>query len=506
MLKQSLSHKLLQKLSPQQIQLMKMLQLPTIGLEQRIKEELEANPALEEGREEDEEEVQQETDETEDLLKDEEKDEKDEKEEDVTVDDSGEEEKLSPEEKEVDIDEYFEDDEVPDYKLLANNTSPDEERKEVPVVAGSGLQDALLAQLGMQELDARRQAIAQYLIGNLDDDGYLRRELSSVVDDIAFGQNITTTEKELEELLALVQQFDPPGVGARDLRECLLLQLKRKPKTFVTDQAIRIVRDMMEEFSRKHYEKMSKRLDVDDEMLKEIIQEIIHLNPRPGDSGTDAKGSVMQITPDFVINVVEDKLELSLNSRNAPDLRISKEYSRMMGDYASRKDKTSKEALSFVRQKVETARWFIDAIRQRQETLLYTMNAIMEYQYEYFLEGDETKLKPMILKDIADRVGMDISTISRVANSKYVQTEFGTFLLKTFFSESLSTDSGEEVSSREVKKILSDCIAAESKKKPLTDDKLCKILKEKGYNIARRTVAKYREQLELPVARMRKEL
>jgi len=358
----------------------------------------------------------------------------------------------------------------------------------------------------MQELDERKHSIAEYLIGNLDDDGYLRRDLAAIADDIAFSQNITTTEKELLHLLHIIQQFDPPGIGARDLQECLLLQLKRKPATFVNEQAVRIVRDMMEEFSRKHYDKMVKKLDVDDEMLKEIIQEIIHLNPRPGDSVVDSKGAVIQITPDFIINVTDDKLELSLNSRNAPDLKISKEYSRMMGDYARRKDKTSKEALSFVKQKVENARWFIDAIRQRQETLLFTMNAIMEYQYEYFLEGDETKLKPMILKDIADRVGMDISTISRVANSKYVQTEFGTFLLKTFFSESLATESGEEVSSREVKKILSDCISAENKKKPLTDDKLCSILKEKGYTIARRTVAKYREQLELPVARMRKEL
>jgi RNA polymerase sigma-54 factor len=503
MLKQSLSHKLLQKLSPQQIQLMKMLQLPTIALEQRIKEELEANPALEEGREEDEDEPIQEQEDNDPIEDDNE--EKPQKDDEITGDEN-EEEKISSLEKDTDIDEYFEDDEFPDYKLAANNTSADEDRKEVPIISGAGFQDLLLSQLGMQELDERRHAIAAYLIGNLDDDGYLRRELSSIVDDIAFAQNIVTTEKELAELLQIIQQFDPPGIGARDLRECLLLQLKRKPSTFLTEQAIRIVRDMMEEFSRKHYDKMAKRLDVDDEMLKEIIHEIIHLNPRPGDSVVDTKGSVMQITPDFIINVVDDKLELSLNSRNAPDLKVSKEYSRMMGDYASRKDRTSKEALSFVRQKVENARWFIDAIRQRQETLLFTMNAIMEYQYEYFLEGDETKLKPMILKDIADRVGMDISTISRVANSKYVQTEFGTFLLKTFFSESLSTDSGEEVSSREVKKILSDCIAAEDKKKPLTDDRLCKILKEKGYNIARRTVAKYREQLEISVARMRKEL
>ncbi|HXC06028.1 MAG TPA: RNA polymerase factor sigma-54 [Bacteroidia bacterium] len=505
MLKQSLSHKLLQKLSPQQIQLMKMLQLPTVALEQRIKEELEANPALEEGREDEEDELtpQDESEVQEDT--DTEKEGPEEKEDELRLDE-GEDEKPAASENEVDMDDYFEEDEVPDYKLSANNTSPDEERREIPVVAGAGFQDLLLSQLGMQEMDERRHAIAEYLIGNLDDDGYLRRELTSIVDDIAFSQNIQTTDKELLELLHTIQQFDPPGIGARDLQECLFLQLKRKPQTFVVEQAIRIVRDMMEEFSRKHYDKMARKLDVDEEILKEIIQEIVHLNPRPGDSIVDTKGTNLQITPDFIIHVVDDQLELSLNAANAPDLRISKDYNRMLDDYASRKDRTSKEALSFVKQKVETARWFIDAIRQRQETLLYTMNAIMEYQYDYFLDGDETKLRPMILKDIADRVGMDISTISRVANSKYVQTPFGTFLLKTFFSESLSTDSGEEVSSREVKKILSDCISAESKKKPLTDDKLCQILKDKGYNIARRTVAKYREQLEIPVARMRKEL
>jgi RNA polymerase sigma-54 factor len=505
MLKQSLSHKLLQKLSPQQIQLMKMLQLPTVALEQRIKEELEANPALEEGREDEEDEMV--TQEESEVQEDPEKDGTEEKEDELRLDEGeGEEEKINAADKEVDIDEYFEEDEVPDYKLSANNTSPDEERREIPVVSGTGFQELLLSQLGMQELDERHHAIAEYLIGNLDDDGYLRRELTSIVDDIAFSQNIQTNEKELLELLHIVQQFDPPGIGARDLQECLYLQLKRKPQTFVIEQAIRVVRDMMEEFSRKHYDKMAKKLDVDEELLKEIIQEIVHLNPRPGDSVVDNKGNNLQITPDFIIHVTDDQLELSLNSANSPDLRISKEYNQMMGDYANRKDRTSKEALSFVKQKVETARWFIDAIRQRQETLLFTMNAILEYQYEYFLEGDETKLKPMILKDIADRVGMDISTISRVANSKYVQTPFGTFLLKTFFSESLSTDSGEEVSSREVKKILSDCIEGEDKKKPLTDDKLCHILKDKGYNIARRTVAKYREQLDIPVARMRKEL
>jgi RNA polymerase sigma-54 factor len=484
MLRQVQSQKLLQKLSPQQIQLMKLLQLPTIALEQRIKEEMELNPALEEGPEDEEEIAEM---------------------EEENYDDATEEENQRDD---FSISDYMDDDEGASYKLKVNNTSPDEERKEIPFSVGVSFQDMLESQLGMKELDDHEYQVALYLIGNLDDDGYLRRDLASIVDDIAFSQNIDTTEEEMERLLKVIQEFDPAGVGARDLQECLLIQLKKKhPQTGIIQLATEVVEKQMDEFSKKHYDKISKKLEIDEEILKDVIHEILKLNPRPGNSMADGQKSFQQVIPDFIISIDEGgQLQLSLNSRNAPELRISKAYSKMMEEYSKTKDKSSKEASMFVKQKLDGAKWFIDAIQQRSYTLLYTMNAIMEYQREYFLEGDETLLKPMILKDIAERVGLDISTISRVANSKYVQTPFGTFLLKTFFSESLSTDSGEEVSTREVKKILEDCIAAESKKKPLTDDKLTKILKEKGYNIARRTIAKYREQLDIPVARLRKEL
>ncbi|HEX8515321.1 MAG TPA: RNA polymerase factor sigma-54 [Bacteroidia bacterium] len=484
MLRQVQSQKLLQKLSPQQIQLMKLLQLPTIALEQRIKEEMEMNPALEEGSETD--------DEPRDEF------ENDEYEEPKSDDNQRDDFALT---------DYMDDDEGASYKLKANNTSPDEERKEIPFSVGLTFQDMLESQLGMKALDDREYQIANYLIGNLDDDGYLRRDLASIVDDIAFSQNIVTNEKELEELLKVIQDFDPAGVGARDLQECLLIQLRRKElQSMIVELATEIVEKQMDEFSKKHYDKIQKKLEIDDETLREVINEILKLNPRPGNSMADGQKSYQQVIPDFTIAIDEGELLLGLNSRNAPDLKVSREYNQMFEEYSRAKDKVNKEASMFIKQKLDGAKWFIDAIQQRNQTLLFTMNAIMEYQKEYFLTGDETLLRPMILKDIAEKVGLDISTISRVANSKYVQTPFGTFLLKTFFSESLSTDSGEEVSTREVKKILSDCIGAENKKKPLTDDKLAKILKEKGYNIARRTIAKYREQLEIPVARLRKEL
>jgi RNA polymerase sigma-54 factor len=485
MLKQVQSQKLLQKLSPQQIQLMKLLQLPTIALEQRIKEEMEINPALEEGNDTDEEPRDEfDNDEFDDTQKDDEN-----QREDFALTD------------------YMDDDEGTSYKLKANNTSPDEERKEIPFSVGLSFQDMLESQLGMKDLDDREYQIANYLIGNLDDDGYLRRDLASIVDDIAFSQNITTTEKELEELLKVVQDLEPAGIGARDLQECLLIQLRKKEvQNMVVELATEVVEKQMDEFSKKHYEKISKKLEIDDELLKEVIQEILKLNPRPGNSMADGQKSFQQVIPDFLMTNEDGILNLTLNSRNSPDLKVSKAYAQMLEEYSKGKDKSSKEASMFVRQKLDGAKWFIDAIQQRSYTLLYTMNAIMEYQKEYFMDGDETHLKPMILKDIAEKVGLDISTVSRVANSKYVQTPFGTFLLKSFFSESLSTDSGEEVSTREVKKILEECIGAESKKKPLTDDKLAKILKDKGYNIARRTIAKYREQLDIPVARLRKEL
>ncbi len=493
-LKQSQQLRLQQKLSPQQIQLMKLLQLPTVALEQRIKEELEANPALEEGVEAEEEE-----------MADDEFDNAETEEENIQEEEQ--EDGAERADDELSFDDYLDEAEVAEYKYETNNQSKDDERREIPVSVGPGFHDLLEEQLGMQDLTEHEYQVGLYLIGCIDDDGYIRRDIESIVDDIAFSQNISTNSKELHHLLTVIQGFDPAGVGARSLQECLLLQLERRsPRTREIHYAIDIVRHHMDEFSKKHYEKIAKKLEIEEEELKEILNEITHLNPKPGSSGQGGMGDVADVVPDFVISNTDGKLELSLNSRNMPELKISRDYLEMLTSYSKNKDKSSKEASTFVKSKIETAQWFIDALLQRQQTLLVTMNAIMKYQGDYFLSGDETKLKPMILKDISEQIGLDISTVSRVANSKYVTTPFGTFLLKSFFSESLSTESGEEVSTREVKKILADCIAAENKKKPLTDDALAIILKEKGYNIARRTIAKYREQLDIPVARMRKQI
>ena len=474
---------------------MKLLQVPTIALEQRIKEELEINPALEEGPEtEDGETAEESSDEINDT--------------DNEFDENGEPAEKERENDDFDISEYIQDDE-PYYKLNANNTSPDEERNEIPLSVGNTFHELLLSQLGLCDFDDSQYLIATHLIGSLDDDGYLRRDIKSLVDDLAFSQNIITTDEEIAEVLKMIQTFDPPGVGARDLQECLLIQLDRKPN-HNPDIALarKIIHDYMDEFSKKHYEKIEKVLNLNPDELKRAVHEILHLNPRPGGSYSDEPRSSQHVVPDFLISNTDGILELTLNSRNAPDLRISRQYNEMLEAYSkdSKSNKSNRDAVMFVKQKLDAAKWFIDAIRQRQITLIRTMDAIMNYQKEYFLEGDEKKLRPMILKDIADIVSLDISTISRVANSKYVQTPFGTFLLKSFFSEALSTDSGEEVSSREVKKILSDYIGGENKNKPLTDEKLMKLLNDKGYNIARRTIAKYREQLGIPVARLRKEL
>jgi RNA polymerase sigma-54 factor len=506
MLKQSLQQKLLQKLSPQQIQLMKLLQLPTVALEQRIKEELEINPALEEGSQSDEDEKEDIADDDDGLFEEQEEQDRDDN-GDQDNDNSSDDIEDRSSDDSFELDDYMDEDEGYSYREQVNNSGADDERRESPLSQGPGFQELLLSQLGLQPLDDHHYRIGAYLIGNIDDDGYLRRELEAVVDDLAFSLNITTTEEELTELLEIIQTFDPPGVGARDLQECLLLQLKRKmPKTAEVVLAMRVVSEHMDEFSKKHYDKIARKLGVDDDSLKRVIREVTHLNPRPGNTAGDSQRFVQDVVPDFTIYNNDGKLELGLNDRNMPELRVSGMYQSMLAEYARSKDKSSKEAVTFIKQKIDSAKWFMDALRQRQQTLLFTMQAILDYQYDYFLEGDETLLKPMILKDIADKVGLDISTVSRVANSKYVQTQYGTFLLKSFFSESLSTDSGEEVSTREVKKILSDCIGAENKRRPLTDDALAKILKDKGYNIARRTVAKYREQLEIPVARLRKEL
>ncbi len=480
-LKQQLTQKLEQRLSPQQIQLMKLLQVPTMELDQRIKQEIEENPALEEGADD----VDDEFDNQEDDYDDD-----------------------SENDDEFDLSDYLDDD-VADYKTQANNSSKDDEERVVPLSGEQSFQEKLTEQLHLLDLDDKQFLIADVLIGNLDESGYLNRDLEAIVDDLAFALNVDTTQKEVEEILMLIQELDPAGVGARNLQECLLLQIKRKQDgDIVRFTAKKILENHFEEFTKKHYEKIAKKLEIEDEDLKDAIDEILRLNPKPGGSMRETAKNYQQIIPDFMLFENDGRLELSINGRNAPELKVSKEYESMLRSYAegAKGSKADKEALTFVRQKLDSAKWFIDAIKQRQQTLLLTMDAIRLYQEAYFLTGDETKLKPMILKDIADMVNLDISTISRVANSKYVQTNFGIYPLKYFFSESLSTDSGEEVSTREVKKILSEAIEGEDKRNPLTDEKLMELLNEKGYNIARRTVAKYREQLNLPVARMRKEL
>lgn len=493
-LSQSLQQKLLQKLSPQQIQLMKLLQVPTANLEIRIKEELEENPALEL----DEEKHEDEKDELQDEFSENGETEYDEK--------SGSEEEYGN----VDVSEYVHDgdDEVAEYKLRDDNY-PEEDQKQVPFKTETSFYETLLLQLGLLKLDEKEQKIAEQIVGSIDEDGYLRRETSAVVDDLAFRQNISATEEEVETMIQRIQQFDPPGVAARDLQECLLLQLQRhKNEGKDVDIALVAIKKYFDEFTKKHYEKIQRGLNIDEGQLKQVMQQIIRLNPKPGGNIGGMSKAESYVVPDFFIFNNANKLELTLNSRNAPELRISEGYRDMMKEYdrGAKKDKRQKEAVIFIKQKIDAAKWFIDAIKQRQHTLLSTMTAIMNHQYEFFLTGDETNLRPMILKDIAEKTGLDISTVSRVANSKFVQTEFGTYRLKFFFSESLSTDSGEEVSTREVKKILSNLIEGESKKHPLSDERLTELLQEKGYNIARRTVAKYREQLNIPVARLRKEL
>ncbi len=493
-LSQTLQQKLLQKLSPQQIQLMKLLQIPTANLEERIKEELEENPALE---------VTEEGQESDDM--------KDEFQTTEAESDEYEADGSEDEYENIDISDYVSegDDEVGDYKLRDDNYPEADDKKTMPFKIEGSFHDLLMDQLGMLNLDERTYKIAEQVVGSIDDDGYLRRELSSITDDLAFRQNVDATEAEIEVIIKQIQQFDPPGICARDLRECLLIQLRRKLKDGIgVEMAISVLEKYFDEFTKKHYEKIQRGLNLSDEQLRDVILQIIKLNPKPGGNVGEINKAESYIVPDFFIINNNGKLELTLNARNAPDLRISEGYRDMLKDYdkGTKKDKRQKEAVLFIKQKIDSAKWFIDMIKQRQHTLLSTMDAIMNYQKEFFLTGDETTLKPMILKDIAEITGLDISTVSRVANSKFVQTEFGTYRLKFFFSESLSTDTGEEVSTREVKKILSDLIEAEDKKKPLSDERLTELLQEKGYNIARRTVAKYREQLNIPVARLRKEL
>ncbi len=485
MLKQHLQLKLSQKLSPQQIQLMKLIQLPTQAFEQRLKEEMIENPALETGQEEEFESTDYDTDG-----------------DDYDYDN----ERIETED--INIDEYLSDDETPDYKLHSNNYSSDDEEKEIPIVAQMSFHQDLLNQLNTFILSDTEREIAEFLVGSIDDMGYIRRSIQDLVDDMAFTQGIYTDEKTVERILQIVQELEPAGVGGRDLQECLLLQLKRKTPTDSIEMAIDIIENQFDAFTKKHYDKLLQKYGISQEYLRKAIDEIERLNPKPGGSFAGGNKMAEHIVPDFTIRIVDGELELSLNGRNAPSLHISKDYQEMLKTYKDSREKSTaqKDAVQFIKQKLDSAKWFIDAIKQRQETLFVTMNAIMHYQQEYFLDGEETKLKPMILKDIADMIGLDISTISRVANSKYVETPYGTKLLKDFFSESMKNDQGEDVSTIEIKKILQNIIEDEDKQKPYPDDKLAEILKEKGYPIARRTIAKYREQLDIPVARMRKKI
>jgi RNA polymerase sigma-54 factor len=483
MLRQSLQQRLLQKLSPQQIQLMKLIQLPTQAFEQRLKQELEENPALESGKEKN-----------------------DELASDLSNEYDDDNDQINTED--INIDEYLSDDEIPSYKTQANNYSSDDEEKQVPYASGTSFTQYLKNQMSTIRLSENETIITDFLVGSIDESGYIRREIIDILDDLAFTQNVFTTEEEIERLLKVVQQLDPAGVGARDLKECLLIQLKRKKEKESRQLAIQILETSFEHFAKKHYKKLLQKFHVSEEALKAAISEIENLNPKPGGSYVSNNKLAEQIVPDFTIRIVEGELELTLNSRNAPELHVSREYNDLLKGYKDSKDKSKsqKDAVLFIKQKLDAAKWFIDAIKQRQQTLLLNMNAIMQHQQEYFLSGDERKLKPMILKDIADEINMDVSTVSRVANSKYVNTPYGTKLIKEFFSESMKNDQGEDVSTREIKNILKTVISEENKRKPLTDDKLSKLLKEKGYPIARRTVAKYREQLDIPVARLRKEI
>jgi RNA polymerase sigma-54 factor len=484
MQKLNLSQSLSQKLSPQQIQFIKLLQVPTAELDTRIEEELEVNPALEEGKTEDQESSE---DEYEDNF----------------------EEDFSSEESDVNIEDYLDDD-YGGYKMQGDgNYSPDDDDREIPISSNTSLHEQLISQLSFLRLDERQKTIGIQLIGSIENDGYIRRDLEAIINDMAFSQNIETDYDELEEILRKIQTFDPAGIAARTLQECLIIQLERKenPGDRTVVQALMIIQDCFEEFTKKHYSKIQRKCDFSEEEIKDAVNLITRLNPKPG-GVSEGLVRTQYIIPDFMLNQVGSKFEISLNSKNAPELRVSRSYSDMFDAYdkSDKKDKKLKDTVSFVKQKLDAAKWFIDAIKQRQNTLLRTMEAILIYQKEFFVDGDETNLRPMILKDIAERIDMDISTVSRVANSKSIQTEFGVFPLKYFFSEGIATDSGEDVSNREVKSVLQKMVNDEDKKRPLSDDKLVKMLNKLGYNIARRTVAKYREQLQIPVARLRKEL
>lgn len=488
MLKQQLRQQLQQKLSPQQIQVIRLLELPAIELEEKVKHELEENPALEEGKE-----MPDEFDQADGEIG--------ENSDSMTENNEGEDD--------LSLGDYLTEDDIPDYKLQEIRDKSTK-KEDIPFSVSESLNEFLLQQLGFRNLPDKEMKIAEYIIGNIDDDGYLRRDLGAIADDLMFQAGLDISEKDVENILKMIQDFEPTGVGARNLQECLCIQLQKKEQTPETPIAIQIIQHYFDDFSRKHYEKILRGLDISEETLKKAIREITLLNPKPGNAwGGTMETAMSQIIPDFIVDSNNGEITLSMNNRGIPDLRINKEYQDMFQDYTSNKaNQTSerKNAIQFVKQKLDAAQWFIDAVKQRQETLMRTMEAIIQLQREFFLTGDEATLRPMILKDVAEKTGYDISTISRVSNSKYVQTNFGIYSLKYFFSESMQTDSGEEISTREVKKIMKEHIEAEDKRKPLTDEELANILKEKGYVIARRTVAKYREQLGIPVARLRKEI
>lgn len=482
-LRQQLQLKQQQRLSPLQMQVIKLTELPYLELEERIKQELEDNPALDEGLEA-----------------------SDDYSDDDTFGEEDGNQDISQED--IALGDYMNEDEIPDYQIASSGKQTSKE--EIPFSLAASLHEYLIEQLSESDLGESDKKIAEYIIGNIDDSGYLDRSLNAISDDLIFQQNIDVSVEKLEKILKVIQDFDPAGIAARNLQECLLLQLEKKDHSVETELAIKILTRHFEDFSKRHYDKIIKQLSIDEATLKEVIQEITTLNPKPGNNWGDALSLTLStIVPDFIVEAYNGELYLSLNNRNIPDLKISREYSNLLKGYSESKDGMSndaKNAAQFVKQKLDSARWFIEAIKQRQETLQRSMQAIIDLQYDFFLTGDEAQLKPMILKDVAERTGYDISTISRVSNSKYVQTNFGIYSLKYFFSESMQTDTGEEISSREVKAILKECIEAEDKRKPLPDDKLCEILKEKGYIIARRTVAKYREQMNIPIARLRKEI
>ena len=480
MLKQSLQQKLSQKLSPQQIQLMKLIQLPTVAFEQRVSDEMDENPALEEKSLADE----------------------------NSRDDEYSDDNDHIEADDINVDEYLSDDEIPYYKLQANNYSKDDEESSVPYASGKSIGEYLLEQIHTYDLNDEDFLIAEFLIGNIDDSGYIRRDILSISDDLAFSQNLFCEENKLIEILKIIQKLEPVGIGARDLQECLLIQLNAKENSFEIKLAKEIIDKYFEEFTKKHFDKIVDNLEVDSQAVKLAFEEISKLNPKPGSAYSSNDKIVEHIIPDFIISIIEGELDLSLNNRNAPELNVSHSYRELFSTYKQdeSQNKELKKAVSFVKQKLDSAKWFIEAIKQRQETLYYTMKSIMDFQQEYFLSGDDNKLKPMILKDIADIIGLDISTISRVVNSKYVSTPYGTFLLKEFFTESMKNEKGDDISTREIKNSLTDIINKEDKNKPLTDAVLVEKLNNKGYVVARRTVAKYREQLGFPVARLRKEI